>query len=230
MKRGFYTLFLISIFLLYSMSAFAAFESVSLRVGQSKVIKDVNFTLLKTNQDDGKAIICVNNRKAIISDSLSIDNSIVKIKDVFSSAASFDIDVSCEGKCVCGSECSNKDCIVSASEPVCSSDTDCDDDDFFTTDLCISNVCVHRPAQLTPCEIDSECNDNDPCTTDQCSKVLKKCIHIGIENCLQLPEQPSQQPQNPTLTSIPLTKLSAFILLGITSLLLIALIIKRFIK
>ncbi len=212
------------------MSAFAAFESVSLRIGQSKVIKDVNFTLLKTNQEDEKAIICVNNRRAIISDTLSISNSIIKLKDVFSSAASFDIDVACQGKCVCGDECSNKDCAVSASEPVCSSDTDCDDDDSFTTDLCISNVCVHRPAQLTPCALDTECNDNDPCTTDQCNKVLKKCIHTGIENCSQLPEQPSQQPQAPTISSIPLSKLSTFILLGITSLLLIALIIKKLLK
>ncbi len=230
MKGGFCILFFISFLLLYSMPAFAAFESVSLRVGESEVIKGVNFTLLKTDQDDGKVIMCVNNRKVIISDSLYIGNSAVKIKDVFSSAASFEIDVACEGKCACGNECSNKDCIVSASKPVCSSDTDCDDSDSFTTDLCISNVCVHRPAQLTPCESDAGCNDSNPCTTDQCNKVLKKCVHIGIENCSLLPGQLPQQPQNPVLNSMPLTKLSAFILLGITSLLLVALIIKRFIK
>jgi len=227
MKRGFKKWFLFLFLLICSFPVFAAFESLSLHLGESREIDGVNFTLLRTNKAEDKVVMCVNNKKVIVSDQLTVDASIIKLRDVFAAAANLEIDVACKDKCKCGEECSNEACSVSGA--LCSKDDDCDDSNNDTSDFCISGVCENRPVQLKPCVSDPECDDKNPCTTDQCNKILKKCIHIDVENCSLPPEQPPQQ-QPAEKRSIPLAELSAYMLAGVVVLLLIAVIVKKLVK
>ncbi len=202
MKRG--TLGVLLFLLLFCVSAFAAVESVSLRVGESREIKGVNFTLLRTSQSDEKVVLCINNRKVIASDSSDYSIAIVKVRDVFERAANFDIEVACKDKCECKEDCNNSACFASEELPA-----------------------------LQSCVSDAECDDSNPCTRDSCNNVVKRCTHEGVENCT-IPQEPGSTPSpeqpTPAAKTIPVTELSTYMLLGIVLLLLIALIVKRLIR
>ncbi|MFH1332416.1 MAG: hypothetical protein ABIH63_03995 [archaeon] len=201
MKRGLF--FVLVFLLLFSLCVFAAFESVGLRIGESREINGVNFTLLRTNEADEKVVLCMNNQKIIASDTSTFGKAIVKVKDVFSNSAALDIEVACDKTCKCTEDCSNTACFAS------------------------------EPPPLLPCVSDSDCDDNNPCTLDKCNKVIDKCTHEEIENCSipEEPEQPPEgEPETPTTPSVSPVELFTYVLLGIVILLVTALIVKRVIR
>lgn len=230
MQRGLELLFLFLSILLCSLSVFAATETFTLNVDSSKLIKDVNITLLRTNTDTNKVILCVNNRKVIVKNRVNVDNSLIRLKDVSERFADFEVEVTCTGDCECSDNCLNTACFSSSKS--CSSDADCDDSNPDTTDLCIAGACENRAAQLKSCSLDSECDDKDPCTADECNKLIKKCVHNELDDCVPPVEEPLPIPEQPTPTtkSIPLYKLATYILLGLAVLLLIAVVVKKAIK
>lgn len=230
MKRGI-LLFLFLLALLSSISAIAVSEKVSLGVGESRLVENVNFTLLRTSTFDDKVVMCVNNRQVIISDRASLGSSRVEVLDIFSGKANLELEVFCEEKCKCTDECLNDACLLVSAER-CFYNKDCDDTNPDTVDVCVSNVCEHRSKLLSSCSSDADCDDGNECTADQCSDVLKKCVHEDIENCTQgtpKEEQPSQ-PSQPSKLNIPTPKLSTYILLALVALLLVALLVKRLVR
>jgi hypothetical protein len=67
----------------------------------------------------------------------------------------------------CGAMCANGYC---AGPPVvsgCSADTDCDDGDPCTKDVCVDG-CVCQSVALPTCGACADCDDGNPCTADQC--------------------------------------------------------------
>lgn len=238
MVRGLKSWCLVLFILICSVYVFAATETITLTVGGSTEINGVNFTLLGTNTNGDKVLICVNNEKVIISGVETVGNAIIRVKDIFSESANLQLEVSCPDICVCGSDCSNDVCLSSAPPKVeCVTDTDCDDSNPNTLDHCVQGVCQHNPVPLQSCISNADCNDNNPCTVDECSQVIKKCVHTEIQGCnpstpptTGQQQQPSPTHQQPAPKIIPLYMLSAYILLGVVLLLLIALVLKRFVR
>jgi hypothetical protein len=236
MRRG---LLVLLFLLLCSLPVFAAFDEVSLNVGGSKDIKGVNFTLMRTNVDDDKVVLCVNNQKFIVDNEGNFGNAAVRVNDVFDRAANLEIEVTCETKCNCNEDCNNAACFVSLAKVQCNVNAECNDNDANTNDLCVGGICENRPKQLKGCTSDSECDDKNPCTSDDCNSIVKKCVYEVIQNC-----SPSEQDaipsnttsggneQKPSSTSMkmPIMQLSTFLLFGLVILLLIALVVKRAIK
>ncbi|MEM4266689.1 MAG: hypothetical protein QW404_01380 [Candidatus Nanoarchaeia archaeon] len=230
MKRGFWFGFFL-LLLFCSISVIAA-ETFTLNVGGSKEIKGVNFTLLRTNTKTEKIIMCVNNKKVIVDYKANLGNAAIRVKDVSERYAQIEVEVACGNKCECDSSCSNDACFSAGFS--CSSDADCDDGNPETNDICSAGVCENRPVQLKSCSSNSDCDDNNPCTKDTCNKVIDKCIHEEVQGCSPFAEEPlptEEKPQQPVMTKqVPFYKLSAYILLGIIVLLIIAVIIKRIIR
>lgn len=199
MKRG--PFFVLVFFLLFSVCVFA--ESFGLRIGESREINGVNFTLLRTSETDGKVVFCMNNQKVIASDISTFGKAIIEVKDVFPSSASFDIEVACSNRCRCTEDCSNAACFASEMPP------------------------------LTACISDSDCDDGDPCTKDECNSVIERCVHEEIEDCLisEEPEQPrEEEPETPTTPTVSPVELFTYVLLGVVVLLLVALLVRRMIR
>ncbi|MBM4370298.1 MAG: hypothetical protein FJ098_01505, partial [Deltaproteobacteria bacterium] len=75
--------------------------------------------------------------------------------------------------------------------PLCALDSDCDDGDPCSTDLCVlfSNqpgwgTCGHLPRPECCIPLDpSFCDDLDPCTLDSCDPLTGDCVHVPAEDC-----------------------------------------------
>jgi hypothetical protein len=66
----------------------------------------------------------------------------------------------------------------------CESDSDCDDTNACTRDLCVDDECQHTIiASCTPCTSAEECDDDNPCTMDTCS-TENRCVHTAISGCV----------------------------------------------
>jgi len=82
--------------------------------------------------------------------------------------------------------------------PPCTSDEDCDDQSYCTTDTCVDGYCLHQskscndankctddscdPATGQCKNIQSECDDGDSCTLDSCMPT-SGCKHEPIPDC-----------------------------------------------
>jgi len=64
----------------------------------------------------------------------------------------------------------------------CVFNTECDDGDACTSDICVSGVCVHE-AIVGCCTSDAECDDEYLCTLDSC--VSGSCVYDVIPSCCQ---------------------------------------------
>jgi hypothetical protein len=82
---------------------------------------------------------------------------------------------SCDDGLLCtdGDLCQEGACVPTA-------DTNCDDGDVCTIDLCDDLAgCVHLPTQNACCTGEtSTCTDGNPCTTATCDEVTGGCIHL----------------------------------------------------
>ncbi|MFH1210463.1 MAG: hypothetical protein V1645_00970 [archaeon] len=230
MERGlwYFTLFLV----LCSLPVFAEFVPVSLRVGESRDIDGVNFTLLRTNVDDDKVVLCMNGQKVIVDNEAGFGKATVEVDDVFDRSANLRVEVACGSDCECDESCLNDACFISMAQVPCNVNAECNDENPDTTDLCVNNVCENRAVPLQTCVLDSECDDNNPCTVDNCNSLVKRCTHEEIQNCTT-PEETPQQPtqEKPTqVSSISFAQVSTLVLLGLVVILLVAVVIRRAVK
>lgn len=217
------------LFFVISFVSLSSASTLNLRVDGSQELKGVNFTLMKTSVNDTKAVLCVNNNKVIVSERRdTFQNIIIKAVDVFSRSASFDVDVACQGSCICASDCANSACF---SKVGCVSDSDCDDLNLSTSDFCVSGSCNNIPSALKACVSDLECNDNNPCTSDDCNSVIKKCVYEDIEECSIQPLIPisPEIPEEPAVQTLSLSSVQILtvVLVVFVVLLFLALIIKK---
>jgi len=84
-----------------------------------------------------------------------------------------------QAPCDDGAPCTGGDlCQEGACEPT--GDTNCDDGDVCTIDLCDDLAgCVHLPTQNACCTGGtSTCDDGNPCTTATCDEATGGCIHL----------------------------------------------------
>ncbi|MBI4957794.1 MAG: hypothetical protein HY908_37655 [Myxococcales bacterium] len=78
--------------------------------------------------------------------------------------------------------------VVGPCDPIdqscCISNTDCDDGNPCTADVCPTpgGQCQHAPV-FDCCAQDPDCNDSDLCTTDTCNVAINACNHAPVPNC-----------------------------------------------
>ena len=78
---------------------------------------------------------------------------------------------------------------LSSSTKACVLDTDCDDGDRCTDDVCDNGTtqCIHLPLPCPEyCLPEDKCDDGNPCTTDECGED-EICAHIVEEDCDAVP-------------------------------------------
>lgn len=99
---------------------FASFVSaeiidVDLSRWESFEFQGKNITILNLNEDDDKAIICVNNVKTIVSDEKekNIEHVSIDLRHVNNGVASLRLDGTCR-KCECDENCANELCGISS--------------------------------------------------------------------------------------------------------------------
>lgn len=218
------------LFFVISFVSISSASTLNLRVDGSQELRGVNFTLMKTNVDDSKAVLCVNSNKVIVSEKRNtFQNVIIRATDILPRSANFDVEVACQGACVCASSCDNSACF---SKSGCISDSDCNDLNPSTSDSCVSGSCDNIPSALKSCVSDLECNDNNPCTSDDCNSVIKKCVYEDIAGCSIQPLIPispeiPEEPVMPKTLSLSPVQILTVVLVGFVVLLFLALIIKK---
>ncbi len=125
--------------------ALARTEEVELKQGESYSFDGRNITLMKLDKSDDRVVICVNNKKEIVSDNKYVSGVNIDLKWVRDNSAKFEFRFSeCE-------ECNygiwdNLDCFDE-----CNLDIDCNDNDENTID-----ECKGRPKKCIDTEIKKE--------------------------------------------------------------------------
>jgi hypothetical protein len=127
-KAIFYTI--LAILLLTTVSAKTVTEDLGPL--ESVIIENQNITLIDLDNDENKAILCVNGVKTIVKEDISktVNNLVIEIRDVTSTY----IDVKLSGNC--------DDCVLNNNINclhTCNSNLDCNDDNDKTTDYCIGS-------------------------------------------------------------------------------------------
>lgn len=109
-----------------------------------------------------------------------------------------------DGSTVCcdGDPCTNDQCDLTTGNcafmPIqgctdtgggCCEDSDCNDSDACTEDMCVSGLCSNTPIEgcnigSDECTVDADCDDNDPCTDHRCIGFPKHCEYpLEPGNC-----------------------------------------------
>ena len=85
---------------------------IDLRKGESYLLIDRNITLINLNEDDDKAIICINNVKTILDKRIDkrLNDVFVDIKDLDNDFARLKVERDCDKKCECDESCDNDLC------------------------------------------------------------------------------------------------------------------------
>ena len=115
----------------------------------SMEIENQNITLLKLDEKNDKAIVCVNGVKAIISDNdaKAVNNVLVEIRDVKAGYVKLRLESNCDD-CILDN---NNECLHE-----CNSNIDCNDSNALTEDAClgIPRKCTfaEKPKEPTPPE------------------------------------------------------------------------------
>ncbi len=75
-------------------------------------------------------------------------------------------------------------CGQGISDACCIRDTDCDDHNACTVDVCPSPgaKCTHTQ-KPTCCNVDGDCDDHNACTTDKCPAPGGACTNVAIAGC-----------------------------------------------
>ncbi|MAH07561.1 hypothetical protein CMI38_04915 [Candidatus Pacearchaeota archaeon] len=102
----------------------------------SEVIEDINVTLLDFDKKENKVIVCVNNKKGIISNDKKINGVYFEIKKYEGETVKMSLEVECN-------ECVIRDNLECYDE--CRINSDCDDNDKETLDSCKGRPkqCIH---------------------------------------------------------------------------------------
>jgi len=125
--------------------ALARTEEVELKQGESYSFDGRNITLMNVNKQGKSVVICVNNKKEIVSDNKYMNGINIELKWVRENSAKFEFRFSeCE-ECNYGSW-DNLDCFDE-----CSVNKDCDDSNENTID-----ECKNRPKNCVNTEIKKE--------------------------------------------------------------------------
>ena len=186
----------IVIFLLL-LAGSAAAKSYTLLRGESVDLDGTNITLLATSTRDDNVLLCVNNQKAIVTDSRRVGYALIEVDEVDKASARLTIDVDCQDDCLCN-DCDNS---------LCSPPAACPEDD------------VSEGGWVHECEASSDCDDGLACTEDLCTQIKKECRHTEIPGCgnpltgrVALTVNPPEGNQMPGFTIVLL--LLAFLLGG----------------
>ncbi|MBW3014313.1 hypothetical protein KY335_03660 [Candidatus Woesearchaeota archaeon] len=92
---------------------------------------------------------------------------------------------------------------------VCRVDSDCDDLDFYTTDICVENICLYymkleiTQDRYVECTKDSECDDNDAYSWDFCADNVCNHYYLIKGGAPAIMVQPSLFPMAPAPISVP---------------------------
>lgn len=136
MKLAIFTLFLV---LLLASPIQAKTITEKLEIGQSVELRNQNITLINIDEKGDSVLLCVNGEKGIVSeDRDKIINSVtVSVKYVKENSAKIEFQSSCN-------DCELNDNTVCFDE--CSSDSECEDNNEATIDLCIGKPkkCVNE--------------------------------------------------------------------------------------
>jgi len=155
-------------FLLIVPIVFAASERTNLFLGKSLEFEGKNISLVKTNFDDNKAIICVDGKSTILvkDNDKRINGMLLDLRRVNQDSIDLRVEYKCNGNCdsyVSNSACFPKaketieeEIIENTQEPECTSNLDCDDSSDLTADDCINNKCFNVEIQQEKIDI----NDN----------------------------------------------------------------------
>ena len=104
-------------FLIVISTAFALTEYPTLKPGESYLIKDRNVTLIGISYDENSILLCINNEKAIVSDSTTVNKVSVSLRSVDNAQARLKLEYKCSN-CICSNDCSNKLCIKKESKEI----------------------------------------------------------------------------------------------------------------
>ncbi len=121
---------LILIMLILIPIALAKTMEVELKQDESYFLDGRNITLLKIDKSGKSTIICMNNKKEIISDYKFVNGVNIKLKWVKEDRAKFEFRYTTCENCDFGNW-DNLDCYN-----ICNNDKDCDDDNDLTLDKC----------------------------------------------------------------------------------------------
>lgn len=178
-------------------------EQITLEVGESQETNGVTVKLKNLKSD--KAVISVNDDSKILEegDLEQIGPVKVKLLELFyagTSVGSVNLEVTplfecgdniCDGPetkssccqdcgCQSGYDCVDNECVVHTDDE-CKTDSECDDENQDTLDLCRGTPKKCDNLSTLICSEDSDCNDNNPCTQDSCTN--NDCFNELMPNC-----------------------------------------------
>lgn len=152
-------LFLFTLLVSIQLVSAAVTETINLKKDESFIIEGINVTLLDLNEKEDKVKICVNSRKAIVSNEKTINKVTIEIKYVKENYARLKLRAKCDD-CVCDTEeCSNIACYNK-----CEMDNDCNDHNENTIDTCsgFPKKCMYSPIEQKKEEIPSNTTTDIP--------------------------------------------------------------------
>lgn len=136
--------------------ALATTERTELFVGRSIEFEGKNISLVVTNFDEDKAVICLDGQKIILTknNDKTVNRVIFDLRRVNQDSIDLKIDYNCDKNC--NSYVSNSACFPKVEEiseeiienvPECTSNLDCDDGSDLTADNCMNNKCFNVEIQ-----------------------------------------------------------------------------------
>lgn len=171
--------------------ALAKTTDITMQEGQSIELEGSNITLMSIDTKNDKALVCVNSKKAIVSDARLANNVLIKIKSLKKDKIRFDITPNCKD-CICDTEeCSNVACFNE-----CNTDKNCNDYNPRTKDICSGTpkTCSHQVEELkesslikrTPTETKQETIQVDVKPAEEQAKQYKTFVTKLYERFLSL--------------------------------------------
>lgn len=201
-------------------------ERTELEEGQSMEVSGKRLTLMKLDYENQRVIVCVNGKRAILSErsTKNVNDAIINLRGVTKNKADIRMSVNCPG-CECDESCDNSICFDK-----CYTDKDCDDGNDLTEDECFGTPKICHNTKIKECTVDEHCEDNDDCTIDKCSDILNKCSHTRKTECGSIEKITSETAkETPHNLQIPDVQMVSMCLVGIVLVLILAVIYKKLI-
>jgi len=143
-------LFLIIVLGLIGQIAEARIIRSEIEIGENTFFEGYNMTLLKIDEGNNKVIVCLNNKRQILSKGSPkrIDGVEIEVDRIIFESAKFEFNVR-ESK-ACADECKNNLCFN------CLKDSDCKKDDQAIQGTCVSNFCRYQKIEAGVQEPENE--------------------------------------------------------------------------
>lgn len=175
-------IFIIALILFILLAKYAKAETITLKVGQSKIIsgKNVSVTAVYSEfivvnadgtQKDINVITTQNASGVTFSSHTTYVNGVnITVTDLFERQQTVQLDVRV------GFDCGDNICSSAETSAICCKDCSCS-----LGYTCIDNQCIE--SGLNQCNSSAQCDDNNQCTVDSCEGIPRKCYNVEILTC-----------------------------------------------